>query len=331
MRPDSRAVADRAKQDPTSAKFERQVERIHHLIEADGVEVTWNDKIPDPDNPKQPRQIDVTIRREGRLALVECRIHKSRQGVKWIEELKGRKDSLNADSVIAVSASGFTKGAIAKSKRFGIILRSLYNLSENEITNWGTRTVVEVVFYEFTDAVFIIRLPRSALVGPITLTNDQGGPLQWRGLFEMAMKTLDNNSELDNGHVAFDVEVFGNILVCGVEPTSMSLQAVARRLHQDIALASVVTYADPGEDSAQYAHVSKFDLGSFEVLQTGPGDAAEVAVVADISQIVSPPNSFFHSIFMDFGRGISAKWFQIIGVENAQLGQAPVKIRLALL
>lgn len=220
MRTEARAVANKPKPETTSARFERQIERIHHLIEAEGVEVTWNDKIPDPDNPKQPRQIDVTIRRDGRLALVECRIHKNRQGVKWIEELKGRKD-LNADSVIAVSASGFTKGAIAKSKRLGIILRSLYNLSESEITKWGTETVVEAVFYEFTDAAFIIRLPRSALAGPITLTNDQGEPIQWRGLFEMAMKTLDNNPDLDKGHVAFDVEVFGNILVCGVEPTSM--------------------------------------------------------------------------------------------------------------
>jgi hypothetical protein len=330
MSSEARAVADKPKAETPSAKFERQIERIHHLIEAEGVEVTWNDKIPDPDNPKQPRQIDVTIRRDGRLTLVECRIHKNRQGVKWIEELKGRKDSLNAGSVIAVSASGFTKGAIAKSKRFGIILRSLYNLSEAEIRNWGTETVVKAVFYEFKDAIFILRLPRSALAGPITLTNDQGEPIQWRGLFDMAMKTFDNNADLDKGDVAFDVEVFGNILVCGVKPTSMSLQAVARRLYQDISLASVVAYTAPGVDLAEYAHVSKYDLGSFEVLQTGPGEDADVAVVADISQIMSAPNSFFHSIVMDFGRGISAKWFQIIGVEKAQLGQAPVQIRLAL-
>jgi hypothetical protein len=146
----------------------------------------------------------------------------------------------------------------------------------------------------------------------------------------MAMKTFDNNADLDKGHVAFDVEVFGNILVCGVKPASMSLQAVAKRLYRDISLASVVAYVAPGDNSAEYAHVSKYDLGSFEILQTGPGEDADVAVVADISQIVSPANSFFHSMVMDFGRGISAKWFQVIGVEKAQLGQASVQIRLAL-
>jgi hypothetical protein len=312
------------------AKFERQIERIHQLIEADGVEVIWNDKIPDPDNPRQPRQIDITIRRDGRLALVECRIHKSKQGVKWIEELKGRKDSLNADSVIAVSASGFTKGAIEKSKRFGIILRTLHNLSETEIKKWGTETVVKAVFYEFTNTIFTMRVPRSALTSPITLTNEKGEPIQWRGLFELAMKTFDGNTDLDKGPVAFDLEVFGDILVCGVKPISMSLQATTRRIYEEISLASVVAYVAPGNDVSEYARVSKYDLEAFEVLQTGPEEGADVAWVADISQIVPPPNSFIHSIVMDFGRGISAKWFQMIGVEKAQLGQAPVQIRLAL-
>src|SRR5206468_1211682 len=97
-----------------SEKFEQQISRIHQLIEQAGSEVTWNDDLPDPDNPSQPRQIDVTIRRDGKLTLVECRIHRERQDVKWIEELIGRRVSLHADAVIAVSFSGFTKGAILK-------------------------------------------------------------------------------------------------------------------------------------------------------------------------------------------------------------------------
>ena len=99
-------------------------------------EVTWDERIPDPDNPSQPRQIDITIKRDGKLTIVECRIHKSRQNVKWIEELIGRRASLNADSIIAVSSSGFTSGAIIKSKRFGIILRELAELSNFEVSNW---------------------------------------------------------------------------------------------------------------------------------------------------------------------------------------------------
>ncbi len=77
-----------------SEKFERQIERIHKLIEGPGSQVTWNDRIPDPDNEDQPRQIDVTIRRDGKLTLVECRIHRQKQDVSWIEEIIGRKASL---------------------------------------------------------------------------------------------------------------------------------------------------------------------------------------------------------------------------------------------
>ena len=116
-----------------SDKFERQIQIIHELIEETDAKVEWNDHIPDPDNPDQPRQIDVTIKKDGKLTLVECRFHKSKQNVKWIEELIGRRASLKADAIIAVSASGFTKGAIIKAEKYGVILRDILSLTEDEI------------------------------------------------------------------------------------------------------------------------------------------------------------------------------------------------------
>jgi hypothetical protein len=64
--------------------------------------VTWNDHLPDPDNPFQARQIDISIRKDRRLTIVECRHHKCRQDVQWVEELLGRRMSLGADALIAV-------------------------------------------------------------------------------------------------------------------------------------------------------------------------------------------------------------------------------------
>ena len=93
--------------------IERQVERIERLIAQEGSEVTWNDRIPDPDNPRQRRQIDITIRRDGRLTIVECRMEKSPQDVTWIEQLMGRRESLRAGGG-AVSASKFTKETLLK-------------------------------------------------------------------------------------------------------------------------------------------------------------------------------------------------------------------------
>jgi hypothetical protein len=76
---------------PLHQKFEQQIERIHQLLEAEGVKVTWNDRIPDPDNLSQPRQIDISIRRDGTLTLVECRIHKNPQDVTWIDGPRFRR------------------------------------------------------------------------------------------------------------------------------------------------------------------------------------------------------------------------------------------------
>ena len=73
--------------------FEQQIERIHSLLEESDASVTWNDRVPDPDNPDQARQIDISIKRDGKVTHVECRIHKTPQDVKWIEELIGRRTS----------------------------------------------------------------------------------------------------------------------------------------------------------------------------------------------------------------------------------------------
>jgi hypothetical protein len=129
---------------PKSTLFEQSIARIHDLLEETNSKVTWNDKIPDPDNPTQNRQIDISITNNGLLTLVECRLHKEKQDVKWIEELMGRRQSLNADSLIAVSASGFTKGALAKAKRYGIITRDLTALTQEEITRWGKESKLQI-------------------------------------------------------------------------------------------------------------------------------------------------------------------------------------------
>jgi hypothetical protein len=130
-------------------KFERLIERIYKLLLNSCVEVKWNDNIPDPDNPKQGRQIDITIRTDGLITHVECRSHQDPQDVKWVEELIGRKISLQSDMMIDVSNSGFTEGAIKKANRYGIILRDLKQLTENEVREWGKKSKVKLTYYGF--------------------------------------------------------------------------------------------------------------------------------------------------------------------------------------
>jgi len=132
-------------------EFEQQIARIYDLLVNNSAEVTWNDKIPDPDNTKQLRQVDITLINNQITTHIECRSHKRPQDVKWIEELYGRKISLNATSMIAVSDSGFTEGAIKKAKKLGVFLRRMDELSIQEINKWGVNTNLLIYFYHFTN------------------------------------------------------------------------------------------------------------------------------------------------------------------------------------
>ncbi len=53
--------------------------------------------------------------------------------VKWIEELIGRRVSLEANAIVAVSASGFTSGAIKKQIKYGVLLKDVNELTDEEI------------------------------------------------------------------------------------------------------------------------------------------------------------------------------------------------------
>jgi hypothetical protein len=75
------------------------------------------------------RELDVVI--EARVGTrtvviaVECRDRSRPASVQWIDELLGKYDRLPVDRVVAVSRSGFTKGALAKAALVGIETLSL--------------------------------------------------------------------------------------------------------------------------------------------------------------------------------------------------------------
>src|SRR5260221_7722697 len=142
--------------DKPATAFEHQIERIHKLLEGEAAKVTWNDKIPDPHNPDQLRQIDITIQRDELKIHAECRIHQSPQDVTWIEELIGRRVSLGADAIIAVSSSGFTAGAIRKASAFNIHLRTLGTLSDDEGPLWSNIALPVMVYYEVTECRLVL-------------------------------------------------------------------------------------------------------------------------------------------------------------------------------
>jgi hypothetical protein len=231
-----------------STIFERQIERIHQLLEREPSKVTWNDRIPDPDNPDQLRQIDITIDRDGTKVHAECRIHQSPQDVQWIEELIGRRVSLGADALIAVSSSGFTQGAVRKAAAFNIHLRTLSALTDDEVRLWANTAKAWLVYYEFTNCRLLVEMSSDEPTAPASITKIDGTrivPAEWRALFQPLMMSFDDEAELDHVAKIFEVEVGAPILVNGEKPTKLTLTATVKRIKEPVPLNAMLRYAEP--------------------------------------------------------------------------------------
>lgn len=307
-------------------KFEKQIYRIHKLIEQDGSKVIWNDKIPDPDNPSQARQIDISIGRDGNLTLIECRIHEKTQDVKWIEELIGRRLSLRADAVIAVSNSGFTEGAKLKAKEYGIILRDLQGLTEEEIQEWGHSTRIWLTFFEYRDVEieFVVDKEKGKAPTIDDIVSDLKRTNTLYRIFEGASDGMEKkNPAVQPCRFSCQLKV-ENLSVCGAHISNVGFRAGVKRIIQDLQVPSVVAYDAPQVKGADRGVlIEKVAFGDFEITQS----SNSVFVIADLSPIKCPPNSQFKYITFDFGRKVCMRAFEILGypkltipVENIKLG-----------
>jgi len=278
----------------TSDAFEQQIRRIYELLTDSGAEVTWNDHIPDPDNPAQSRQIDVTIKRDGALTLVECRQHNSRQNVKWVEELMGRRLSLGAQSVIAVSSSGFTAGAVNKAKKHGIILRDLQQLTEQEVASWGQRVSITLFFYQYSDLRASFVFARESILK--LDTQAMKSELKWhpcvQSLFNAAARKLDELNLLANKRFSQKMEFalrleFPGLRMCGEPVAEVLFSGSACLIALDVAAPLVRGYGEPKQDSAQREiKVQEFtSLGSTSIAH----DGSRIWAFFDWSQVEVPP------------------------------------------
>jgi hypothetical protein len=292
-----------------SDKFEKQILRIHELVEESGAEITWNDRISDPDNADRLRQVDISIKRNGKLTLIECRIHKQKQDVKWIEELIGRRQSLNADAIVAVSNSGYTRGAILKAKAYGVILRDLKSLSEEEVRDWGLGTKVWMTFIEYSN----IELTLSVLHTADSLSIDEfvfqlkQSPHLFR-ILENVSRELDD--ALEDKQRPFTAKlILEDISYLNWQIAECWITAEAKKIVKELTVPSVLAYDCPEiESKHRDVRVENIDLGDFQIMQS----ANRVFVAADLGPVICPPNSIFRTIAFDFKRPVSMECFELL-------------------
>ncbi len=294
--------------------FEQQIERIHRLLDGIDAKITWDDRIPDPDNPNQSRQIDISIKRENTLTLVECRARQKPQDVMWIEELYGRCVSLKADLIIGVSNSGFTEGAEKKAERLGVILREFKTLSPQEVTQWGKTTSLELIFIKFRKVIMICKMP--ANYSP----NDQAvfiNKLYEKTSANELLRTLINENKnifQTEKYVSFRAKInFQNIMVNGTQPLAINLQGEMKTHRVKANKPIVSVYQTPGSDDGSWqAKVEQFNNEQSQIIkQDGPSH-----MFFDFRSIEVPKNHIFVMPLFYTPDGLAISQFSFVGLDH---------------
>lgn len=295
-----------------SNEFEKQIERIHKLIEDTEAKITWNDKIPDPDSPNQVRQIDITISRDSKLTLIECRLHKAKQDVQWIEELIGRRISLKADSVIAVSSSGFSELAKTKAEKHGIILREINELTEDEVRNWGKCATTRISFFRFSKLSIAFLFPADAqsMITPddvLKATHDNG--IFMKSMLEQVCHKIDESKPKYPISIKVELGLQKPLEVKGFKSERVAVRMNLNVEERELLTPVVLAYeSSQGGLNPQQAHVEKKDLGKTEVIQV----ANKVSMLMDLSALPCEPNQILNNIGFDFQRTVRMKHVHVI-------------------
>ena len=314
-----------------SDAFEQQIHRLYELVESSTAEVIWNDHIPDPDNPKQSRQIDISIRRDGALTHVECRSHKSRQDVQWIEELIGRRVSLQASSVIAVSSSGFTDGAIKKAKAHGIILRDLQVLTPQEVSNWGRTMELKAYYYQYENLrlSLFFRVASIPQLDMNRLAEELKAYPGRQSLFNASAQELSKVNllaeENKGKHLPFKMMLrLEGFQLCGEAVEEVEFSGYAHLIEIVVTLPVTFAYGEPEQEpinrNVVMQHASAGEAG-FII-----HNSEYVATIVDLSSLDLPPNSQFRFVRVSASQEMDMTSFELIGVERLAYVGGPMAV-----
>lgn len=134
---------------PAWREFERLVSRIEHALAGTNVAVKSPDRIPSLIT-RRKREVDASLRAKigsaELLITIECRKRKAAQDVTWIEQLGCKKQAIGAARTIAVASTAFSADAILAAAHYGIDLRVLSEVTEQDVQNWILPQSVTHVF-----------------------------------------------------------------------------------------------------------------------------------------------------------------------------------------
>jgi len=307
-----------------SDDFEKQIARIHDLLEGLDASVTWNDKISDPDNLTQFRQIDFTVRKNDIFTIGECRFRKQPEDVKWIEELIGRRLSLNADKVIAVSSSGFTKGAVKKAYAHGVMIRNFFEISEKELSTWGEKTKITITFATLNNLTFKIPLDNFNN-GNFDLTDKNGKKINLLPTLQKIAFEIDNlRPSVMPASFTAPCKMDG-LYIGGQKTDYMIVTGTFEKYDKILNLASIYCYAESKESNKKSAaYIQKFSFADSEII----GHDNCVSLIIDFSQIEYPPNTLLLNFGTDFGKIMTMNSLETLGLEQVFKNKFQIKVEV---
>jgi len=155
--------------DKTGHTLERLVRRLESLYCDSSVSIVTRERVISRSGVS--REVDVVLR--GRVGSVdtmvafECRDRRSTDEVDWIEQLATKRAEIRADRMVAVSSSGFSKGARQTATSVNVELRTVEEVERTSIEwlNFDDQAVATVltwiirevkVFASATDEAFML-------------------------------------------------------------------------------------------------------------------------------------------------------------------------------
>lgn len=145
------------------------------------------------------------------LITVECRKRRPVQDVRWIEELAGKKANIRATKTIAVSATGFSAGAVAAAAAAGIELRNLTEVSAADIVSWlqPTTMIHRVQRSLITSANVFLKPPRVG-AGGAPLTPEVRDQRVEQGLLARVIKHVPSGEHTSLMEIWLKAQAIGN-------------------------------------------------------------------------------------------------------------------------
>lgn len=313
----------------TPKEFEELTSRIIEQLAQSGAKVVLNDRIPDPDNPKRLRQIDITISRNNLKTHIECRNHKAPQDAKWIEELIGRKISLNASAMMAVSSSGFTAGAILKAERFGVFLHDLTKFSSDQVATWGNHSIVEFGYFGLHPLQIQLIIPSFCQSDLNAIANELQGRQDYVDAILNPLKYRFNENYKEFNHpYSFNITAQAhNVTLQGKPVQGARIRGTVYFFKRQLLLPTVMEFRQASHNRETMAHVESAGFAKTQIIKAG----TKALIQIDMSNAPKPEaNSMLAGVVeVELNRPTQIPEFKMIGSSDHKIDIANAELSVA--